>query len=191
MLEYACFMQLMRFKGHNAKCPCRFCIMRAIKHKSGTTTTYYITRKRERAKDNPNYSNLPLRLHEGTAEVVNRIEAESDVEERKLLQETWGINGRVSLDIGNVTHRVCMQSLTIWHAAPFSTELLVRHRFRPLPVELSGRPDAYIIRKYCAAATGIVARDIQDAPNPRERQSQTRRGFCAAKVRLDNDVQGG
>lgn len=87
----------MKFKGVNAKCPCRFCTMKAIKRKSGKTITYYMTRKAERAKSNPSYSNLPLRQHDESSQIAEKIEAESDEEERELLQESWGINGRVRL----------------------------------------------------------------------------------------------
>lgn len=85
----------MKFKGVNAKCPCRFCTMKAVKRKVGETTTYYMTRKADRAKDNPNYGSLPLRQHSETARLAEQIECTSDNEERDTLKEDWGINGRV------------------------------------------------------------------------------------------------
>lgn len=85
----------MKLRGVNAKCPCRFCTMKAIPHKVGKNTTYYMTRKTERSKNNPDYANLPLRDHEETARIAREIQDAEDEADVRSLVDQYGINGRV------------------------------------------------------------------------------------------------
>lgn len=69
--------------------------MKSIPHKVGRNTTYYMTRKTERSKNNPDYANLPLRDHKGTARIAREIEHAEDEADAKSLVDQYGINGRV------------------------------------------------------------------------------------------------
>lgn len=70
--------------------------MKAIPHQVDNKTTYYMTRKIERSKKNPDYGNLPLRDHNETAQVAQEIEDAEEEADVKSLVDKFGINGRVS-----------------------------------------------------------------------------------------------
>lgn len=87
--------QIMKFKGTNAICPCRFCKMKAIPHVKGNKTTYYLTTVKEKDKNNLNYRNLPRRTHVEIASQAVEIEGTSQPQLKKTRQMSSGINGRV------------------------------------------------------------------------------------------------
>jgi hypothetical protein len=95
MLNSITLRKLMKFKGINGKCPCRFCTMKAIPRKSGAQTTYYLARLLERHRLNPDYVRLPLRRHEQIVSMAKLIDETVDEEERDELQMNSGIVGQV------------------------------------------------------------------------------------------------
>lgn len=86
---------MMQFKGHNAISPCRFCNMKAVSHQSGKKVTYYLTRRKPRSRENPDYMNLPLRTHQAVKRQAEEIERIRQAQAKKKLQKLHGIRGKV------------------------------------------------------------------------------------------------
>jgi hypothetical protein len=85
----------MKFKGHNALFPCRFCTMKAIKHVKGKKATYYMTTVTEKSKGNPDYRRLPRRTHQEVIRQAEEVEGITQKTLKKKRQVEYGINGKV------------------------------------------------------------------------------------------------
>lgn len=93
---------LMRMKGHNGICPCRFCSIHGIPIPGSRRTTYYVPLDRSRHPDviqdptrikayDPH--NLPMRSHAQFLEQAQEVQtAATDTEEEHLAQ-IYGIKG--------------------------------------------------------------------------------------------------
>ncbi|KAI5448975.1 hypothetical protein NCC49_005708 [Naganishia albida] len=115
--------KMMKFKGHNAIAPCRFCVMRAIPRKSGKTTTYYLTRRRPVSHENPDYADLPMRSHESVRRQADDIEGTVEDQAKKQLQIQYGIRGKTTPSqavprIGNIKNK------SFWTAETYSYFLM-------------------------------------------------------------------
>lgn len=85
----------MKFKGHNAISPCQFCEMKAIPCRSGNRVTYYLTRRKPQSLENPDYGNLPLRVHDRVKQQAEEIERARKGKAKETIQVSCGIRGKV------------------------------------------------------------------------------------------------
>ena len=87
---------LLRMKGHNARSPCRLCMIQGIRIPGSRTTTHYVPLCRKNLQTNlPDYdpANLPPRTHEQFMEQAHKVQsAETNTTSERLATE-YGING--------------------------------------------------------------------------------------------------
>lgn len=87
---------LLRMKGHNARSPCRLCMIQGIRIPGSRTTTHYVPLCRKNLQTNlPDYdpTNLPPRTHEQFMEQAHKVQsAETNTTSERLATE-YGING--------------------------------------------------------------------------------------------------
>ena len=93
---------LLRMKGHNARLPCRLCMIQGIRIPKSHITTHYVPlcRKNLQAgRSDYDPSNLPLRTHEQFMAQANEVQsAETNAQSERLATE-YGINGTPLLSI--------------------------------------------------------------------------------------------
>ena len=92
------FSQLMNFKNIGAKVPCRWCTMparRPVGADGQEHGKYYLTTSTPDAPDNPDYGNLPLRIHRQILKDVGDIRACTSAASKELMQTEKGINDQV------------------------------------------------------------------------------------------------
>jgi len=90
--------KLLNIKGHNGKCPCRSCKIKAINNPDSTDKTYYVPlshpRKRgDRQTLSKDPLNLPLRVHSDWADATVRLANATLVKDQKALAMELGIKG--------------------------------------------------------------------------------------------------
>jgi len=87
---------LLRMKGHNARSPCRLCMIQGIRIPNSTTTTHYVPLRRGALQGNhSDYdpANLPPRTHKQFMAQANEVQsAETNAKSERLAME-YGING--------------------------------------------------------------------------------------------------
>ena len=87
---------LLRVKGHNARSPCRLCMIQGVQIPKSSLTTYYIplSRKNITPKEpDIDPTHLPLQTHKTFMTQANKVQsAESNAESDRLAMK-YGING--------------------------------------------------------------------------------------------------
>ena len=87
---------LLRMKGHNARSPCRLCMIQGIRIPNSSITTHYVPlcRKNLQAgQEDYDPANLPLRTHKQFMEQACKVQsAETNAASERLATE-YGING--------------------------------------------------------------------------------------------------
>lgn len=86
--------QIMHFRGHNAKVPCRCCKMNAIN--TTAKPQYYLARRSPDDPQAPDYANLPLREHGQVLKQAHSIAAARTDTEADELGMACGIQGQAS-----------------------------------------------------------------------------------------------
>lgn len=84
----------MHFRGVNAKLPCRFCKMKAIR-RAGPRAKYYLARQ-SAADDQADYGKLEIRDHREIMEQALEVDQGTLKTARDRLGREVGINGQVS-----------------------------------------------------------------------------------------------
>lgn len=87
----------MHFRGVNAKLPCRFCKMQAIR-RAGPKASYYLARKSS-TRDEVDYNVLEMRHHREIMEQALEVDQGSSKAARDRAGREHGINGQVSQSI--------------------------------------------------------------------------------------------
>ena len=90
--------KLLNIKGHNGKCPCRSCKIKAINNPDSSDKTYYVplSHPRKRGDRRPlslDPLNLPLRVHSDWADATTRLANATYVKDQKALAMELGIKG--------------------------------------------------------------------------------------------------
>ena len=87
---------ILRMKGHNARLPCRLCMIQGIRIPSSRITTHYIPHCRKNLQAGPtdyDPANLPQRTHEQFMAQAREVQsAETNAQSERLATE-YGING--------------------------------------------------------------------------------------------------
>jgi len=92
--------KLLNIKGHNGKCPCRSCKIKAINNPDSSDKTYYVplshprTRKRgDRQQLSLDPLSLPLRAHGDWADATEQLSNATYIKDQKALAMELGIKG--------------------------------------------------------------------------------------------------
>ena len=86
---------LLRMKGHNARSPCRLCMIQGIRIPNSTTTTHYVPlchKNLQGSQSDYNPANLPPQTHKQFMAQANKVQsAETNTKSDRLAME-YGIN---------------------------------------------------------------------------------------------------
>lgn len=83
--------KLLNIKGHNGKCPCRSCEIKAVNNPDSAEKTYYVPL----LKQEP--SEIPLRKHEDWAEITDKITKAKLKKDKEKIAIDSGIKGMPAL----------------------------------------------------------------------------------------------
>ncbi|CAA7266357.1 unnamed protein product [Cyclocybe aegerita] len=78
-------------KGHNGKCPCWSCKIKAVNNPQSSNKTYYVPLKNPASHQHWDPLNLPLRSHQDWAETNQRLQAARTKKEREEIAQGTGI----------------------------------------------------------------------------------------------------
>ncbi|KAJ3485684.1 hypothetical protein NLI96_g4778 [Meripilus lineatus] len=110
---------LMRMKGHNGICPCRFCSIHGVRIPGNAKSAYYVPLDRSRHPDVANStgikvydaSNLPMRSHTEFLSQARKVQTAKTITEEKELSQIYGIKGVPILSF--------LSSLSFPHSFPY------------------------------------------------------------------------
>lgn len=83
--------KVMRMKGHNGYCPCRFCEIRGIRYSTGSI--YYVPLARPNGEESYDATSLLLRTHERFLNQAEEVIKASTAAEEDRLSMDYGIKG--------------------------------------------------------------------------------------------------
>ena len=92
---------LLRMKGHNARSPCRLCMIQGVRIPKSTTVTHYVPHCRKNLHGQVDYdpANLPLRTHQQFMAQAKEIQLAKMNAESDWLTIKYSINGIPLLSI--------------------------------------------------------------------------------------------
>ncbi|KAJ3500927.1 hypothetical protein NLJ89_g9571 [Agrocybe chaxingu] len=83
----------LNIKGHNAKCPCRSCRIRAVNDPNSKNKTYYVPLFHPSGQTAWDPKNLPLRSHGDWCRATRAIENASTKKDKEAIAQKTGIKG--------------------------------------------------------------------------------------------------
>jgi hypothetical protein len=93
---------VMKFKGHNGKCPCQMCTITGLRVPGESSTAHYVPLDRSRhpeirstplAVQKYNASHLPLRSHEQVISQAHDVDSANSMAQQERLAKLYGIKG--------------------------------------------------------------------------------------------------